>query len=167
MTTSTKIKDFKINQLTEEQYKNAKANNELNENELYLTTDDSVSGGSGGGILLLDVYPIGSIYISVNNTNPSSLFGGTWESFATGRTLVGVDTSQEEFNEVEKTGGSKYLQKHKHVLHYSAGVGNTDTWGAPSEKNTNMGKISSEDAGTGESGNLQPYITVYMWKRIA
>lgn len=46
MSTSTKIKDFKINQLTEEQYKNAKANNELNENELYLTTDDNVSGDS-------------------------------------------------------------------------------------------------------------------------
>lgn len=51
-------------------------------------------------------WPIGSIYISVVNTNPSQWFGGTWEAFAKGRTLVGVDTSQTEFNKVMKTGGA-------------------------------------------------------------
>ena len=54
-----------------------------------------------------DVYPVGSVYTSVNNVNPSSLFGGTWVSFASGRTLIGVDTAQTEFNTVQKTGGEK------------------------------------------------------------
>lgn len=39
---------------------------------------------------LTDVYPIGSIYLSVNSTNPSEFFGGTWVAFGTGRVLMGV-----------------------------------------------------------------------------
>lgn len=66
--------------------------------------------------ILSKVYPVGSIYLSVNPTNPSDYFGGTWISWGTGRVPVGADTSQTEFNAVEKTGGSKYLQSHSHTL---------------------------------------------------
>lgn len=55
----------------------------------------------------LVMYPVGSIYTSVVNTSPSTYFGGTWATFATGRTLVGVDTGQTEFDAVEETGGAK------------------------------------------------------------
>ena len=57
------------------------------------------------------IYPVGSIYLSVSATNPSVLFGGAWEAFAAGKTLVGIDANQEEFNAVNKTGGEK-----KHTL---------------------------------------------------
>lgn len=53
------------------------------------------------------IYPVGSIYMSVNNVNPSSLFGGTWVAWGSGRVPIGVDTSDTDFNIVEKTGGSK------------------------------------------------------------
>lgn len=49
-------------------------------------------------------YPIGSIYLSVNVTNPSKWFGGKWELIAQGRTLVGVDTNDTDFSEVKKNG---------------------------------------------------------------
>lgn len=73
---------------------------------------NSITSNSGNNTLSASdicdlIYPIGSIYLSINNDNPSILFGGTWTSFGIGRCLVGVDASQNEFNTVEKTGGEK------------------------------------------------------------
>ena len=52
--------------------------------------------------ILLRVYPVGSIYMSVNNIDPGTLFGGTWVALGSGRLRVGVDTAKTEFNTVEK-----------------------------------------------------------------
>lgn len=140
-----------------------------------------------------NLYPIGSIYISVNDINPNEYFGGTWVRFGTGRTLVGIDTSQSEFNTIEKTGGSKYLQRHGHGISWdgihshgqnvsanprSGGSGvredyKQDTTGLssyPQGINTADAGWHSHtiyETGDGNSQNLQPYITVYMWKRVA
>ena len=35
-------------------------------------------GGGGGGLTFNDIYPIGSIYISMSSADPALLFGGTW-----------------------------------------------------------------------------------------
>ena len=175
------------------------------------------------------LWPVGSIYISVNNANPASFFGGSWTAFATGRTIVGVDTSQGEFNAVEKSGGHKELQSHAHGMnnhvhslnnhthtvpnhvHTMQGAGNhyhylginkdavqkgtsynkpnnfesgstsyksnttgnhahtmnssgTCTTGGNSG-NTGGNSGNTTSTGGGNAGNLQPYITVYMWKR--
>lgn len=54
------------------------------------------------------VWPIGSVFIAVVATNPSTLLGfGTWAAFAAGRVLVGLDSGQTEFDTVEETGGAK------------------------------------------------------------
>ena len=52
------------------------------------------------------VYPVGSIYMSVTNTNPSAYFGGTWVAWGSGRVPVGVNASDANFSMVEKTGGA-------------------------------------------------------------
>lgn len=56
---------------------------------------------------LLKIYPIGSIYMSVNDVNPSTFLGGTWEPWGSGRVPVGVNASDADFATVEKVGGIK------------------------------------------------------------
>ena len=127
---------------------------------------------------LYNVWPVGSIYISVVNINPSNYFGGTWEQFANGRTLVGVDTSQTEFNTVEKTGGEKNhklsiaeMPSHNHT---KTMIPKENAWVAPNpgwnysftDKQTYI-QNTDNTGGDQPHNNLQPYITVYMWKRIS
>ena len=54
--------------------------------------------------ILNKAYPIGSIYITLVNTNPSETIGGEWRRVAEGRCLVGV--SAERNITLRKTGGS-------------------------------------------------------------
>jgi hypothetical protein len=62
----------------------------------------------GGGVSMSDVYPVGSVYISVVSTSPATLFGiGTWAAIGAGRVLVGIDSGDTDFDTVEETGGAK------------------------------------------------------------
>ena len=63
--------------------------------------------------ILDSFYPVGSIYLSVKNENPSTKFGGTWVAWGSGRVPVGVNSSDSSFNSVEKTGGNK---THNHTI---------------------------------------------------
>jgi len=143
------------------------------------------------------LYPIGSIYINAtNSSNPSSLLGfGTWEAFGAGRVPVGIDSSQTEFNTIGKTGGAKTVSlnesqngPHSHGVYDPGHSHEFVLYGSNSEVVTNSRDIewshsvdaysrrtSHEWTGIGiySSGsgaphnNLQPYVTVYMWRRTA
>ena len=56
--------------------------------------------------IMEQMYPVGSIYMSVSSTNPSTYFGGTWTAWGTGRVPVGVNANDTNFATVEKTGGA-------------------------------------------------------------
>jgi len=124
-------------------------------------------------------YPVGSIYTSISSTNPSTLLGvGTWVAFATGRTLIGVDTGQTEFDTVEETGGSKThtlteaeMPSHTHTYKYSDQdqvelIGGTITDISEVDEGGSTRTTNSTGGGSAHN-NLQPYITVYFWKRTA
>lgn len=79
------------------------------------------TGAAGqGGLTAADVialiYPVGAIMPTTSNVNPGTyLTGTTWESFGAGKTLVGVDTADTDFNSAAKTGGAKTVSgQHNH-----------------------------------------------------
>lgn len=55
------------------------------------------------------IYPVGSIYMSVNSSNPSTLFEGTtWQAYSQGRVLVGAGTSDRTFTAGSQGGESTH-----------------------------------------------------------
>ena len=129
-------------------------------------------------ILKLDeVFPINSIYISMNSTNPSQLLGGgTWTRIAKGQTLVGLDENDSDFKTAEKTGGEKSHQltidempSHNHEYYspivQSVVPGNSTLVYGNYNKQYIIG--TSYTGGNGSHNNLQPYLVTYIWKRTA
>jgi len=138
------------------------------------------------------LHPVGSIYINAtNNTNPGTLFGfGTWSAFGAGRVPVGFDSGNVLFDTAEKTGGSanSTLPSHTHTLndsgHFhdvtgflgsaSAGQGGG---GDPGQRLSSNVTVSTTTVTTGitvastgssaTNANYQPFITVFMWKRVS
>ena len=127
------------------------------------------------------MYPVGSIYTQANvDTNPATLLGiGTWAPFGAGRVLVGVDPTQAEFDTIGETGGAKThtlttaeIPAHNH----STGTTGFNATGPTATMNQFAGQGTSwvhsgisisNTGGGGAHNNLQPYITVYMWRRTA
>ena len=150
----------------------------VNNQSLLGAGNISVSGG--GGITLDDVYPVGSIYMSVNSTSPQTLFGGTWEQIKDKFLLSCGNTYSNG-----ATGGSAdaIVVSHTHslsndtyILATSGGaVSRNSTAGQTGTKVNNL--LQSADAitrrsiaSTGSDGtgkNMPPYLAVYMWKRTA
>lgn len=129
--------------------------------------------------ILKYVYPIGSIYLSINDTDPATLFGGNWERFSYGRCLVGVDENQTEFETVLKSGGFKthtltvdQMPGHTHGItswltnNPLGGVDRSLMYGMPSTTAT-YSYVTNATGGGSAHNNLQPYLTCYMWRRIS
>ncbi len=121
------------------------------------------------------IYPVGSLYLSINSTNPSIYFGGTWERFANGRVLLGVNEfdSDGDLSAAELTGGEKEhtltveeMPSHTHGLSYSSQNRGNGSLGRPSGS-SGSAYISESIGGSLPHNNLMPYATCYIWKRIA
>lgn len=120
------------------------------------------------------IYPVGSIYMSVNATNPSALFGGTWEQIKD-RFLLSAGDS----HAAGSTGGEEThtltaaeLPDHTHTFKYT---GQSVTTGvnairlnqaASNQYNAYSGGQSSNCKGQAHN-NMPPYLAVYVWKRTA
>lgn len=145
-------------------------------------TKVAVIDGSGwiysralSSLILEAVYPVGSIYMSVNSTSPATLFGGTWEAIQ-GKFLLGaygnIYKAGSTGGEAAHTLTESEMPNHKHSIWFpndggeqSAEIGYPDT----GSKNTYYAE-ASKTSGTGGGAahnNMPPYLAVYIWKRTA
>ena len=106
--------------------------------------------------LLDDKYPIGSIYTTTSNTNPSQTIGGKWEAYAQGRTLVGMgNNGTTNYSEVSSNGGSS-----KVTLNTSNIPAHTHTYTPSGTVESTFTGISSTTNSSGShSHNLGVYET--------
>ena len=125
--------------------------------------------GNGLSAILSKIYPIGSIYISTNNTSPASLLGGTWEKIRDKFLLSESDTisAGSTGGEATHTLTVDELPSHTHNTPVAAGSyttmdGSGNTW-VPIYNNSNVGYTGGSLA----HNNMPPYLAVYMWKRTA
>lgn len=100
--------------------------------------------------LAATIYPVGSIYMSVKSTNPSTYFGGTWVAWGSGRVPVDINTSDANFNSVEKTGGAatvtlavSQMPAHTHTF-----TGSSVTTGSGGAHTHNVGRDTDGGAGS-------------------
>lgn len=140
-------------------------------------------------------YPVGCVRIFMSaSVNPATLYGGTWERIGKGRTLIGVDESDDDFKTAGKTGGEKShtLTENEMPYHTHPLAANIWGWGndgydvyaptqatvKPSGSNTISamnyigtnqwsGRFTAGVGGSGAHNNLPPYLTCYIWQRIA
>lgn len=118
------------------------------------------------------IYPIGSIYMSLNNVSPESLFGGKWKKLED-VFLFGAGSS----HELNSRGGEKThtLSKeempfHEHVTAYTQIVNVPKGAGATVPALVYGDQIyNGITGGAGSSqphNNMPPYLAVNIWTRI-
>ena len=142
------------------------------------TMTGTLTVGGNTAATLQAVYPVGSIYINATvATNPATLLGfGTWAAFGAGRVMVGIDSTDTDFDAAEETGGAKtvtlttsQIPSHTHTATLM-GNGEDEQQDLPAAgDNTNPSRTMTTSAtgGGAAHNNVQPYIVVYMWKRTA
>ena len=146
-------------------------------NTFEITADWAVRvGGKTASAFIRDiVYPVGSIYMSVNSTSPATLFGGTWERLQDRFLLAAGSTYA-----AGSTGGAsavtlttEQIPSHSHSIspaigwpvNADAAEHHVENWGYSAWPR--VPKITSTgNAGSGQAhNNMPPYLAVYMWKR--
>ena len=136
-------------------------------------------GGIDKAQLLDLVYPIGSLYMSMNETNPNELFGGTWERikdrfiYANGdATASGVTGGSAVHNHGLGSGfatmnigdgGIQYQEKQVGAWGTNAAMNIGTSYDSYQTKSWGISLGGSTDNGN----NIPPYITAYIWKRTA
>ncbi len=170
-----------LNNLYENIYLNNNKNPNINRDEL-----ESIIKGIVTETMeeeRLKQYPVGSIYMSENDTNPKEFLGGEWKSYGEGRTIIGAGTGTDVNNISQtftnkETGGEykntltiEEMPSHIHSMPgHCAQILTADGphgwWLRSISIETEYGESTQSTGGSKPHNNIQPYIVTYMWKRI-
>lgn len=144
----------------------------------------------GTNFVLDNVYPIGSIYMNVNSTNPGTLFGGTWEQIQ-GKFLLGMSSSYpagSQGGEANHTLTTEEMPSHGHNPANQAGyygfITNSKKAFTVGDMGTQSGSgryypystaafdvsrntLTGTTGGGNSHNNMPPYLSIYIWKRTA
>tara|TARA_R110000751_G_scaffold162235_1_gene268725 strand:+ start:211 stop:1002 length:792 start_codon:yes stop_codon:yes gene_type:complete len=155
-----------------------------------IATTAFVQAASTAAVINALVYPVGAIFTTTYAYADAAAVAtemgvGTWAAFGSGKTLVGVDTGDTDFDTVEETGGSKThtlttaempSHDHSHNLRPASNTGTTGTYSrlqdtsytanVANTRDPAAGNVAAQGGGTAHP-IVQPYITVYFWKREA
>ncbi len=142
------------------------------EGNLIVKTLSTTGGLSNITEIVNLIYPVGCIYISVNNVNPSTLFGGTWEQIKDRFLLACGDTytSGTIGGEATHTLTISEMPSHGHKATYSPSAVGTGWESYRTGNSTTRGLNDYLNAYTGGGqahNNMPPYLAVSIWKRIA
>jgi hypothetical protein len=145
---------------------------------ISISSSNVISATSSGGVTFDDVYPVGSIYMSVNNANPSTLFGGTWEQLKD-RFLLGAGdtyTGGATGGEATHTLTTQEIPSHTHPYKDYKGKASASkktwdiektAWSVTGVGNDDNSRTTTATGGGQAHNNMPPYLVVYMWKRTA
>ena len=116
--------------------------------------------------------PVGSIYISVNSTNPSTYFGGTWEQIKDRFLLCCGSTYSAGSTGGEATHKLTINEMPSHSHGYTSGrwywsekAGGGDIINSQSETSYTFKRGTDNVGGNQAHNNMPPYLAVYVWKR--
>lgn len=126
---------------------------------------------------LLDwIYPVGAIYLSINEANPAALFGGTWERIKDTFLLAAGDAYEAGCTggEAVHTLTTDEMPAHSHQNDISTSYSNfpparestTTGWRTVAYKAA-AGNKTLNTGGDQPHNNMPPYLAVYIWKRMA
>ncbi len=115
------------------------------------------------------VYPVGSIYMSVNAANPGLLFGGVWARIKDTFLLSAGDTYKagETGGEAEHVLTVDEMPSHRHSVKASSTSGMTEQWAMTRAKHSFAEYFTdtTQVGGNLPHNNMPPYLAVYVWQR--
>ena len=132
-----------------------------------------------GKTILEQTYPVGAIYLSVNNTSPASLFGGTWQQLkdrfllGAGDTYTNGNTGGEATHQltVDEMPSHDHWVKNENKTKWLGFQGANlpaESLGFTITSNGIDARWKTTDTGGGQAhNNMPPYLVVYIWKRTA